>query len=167
MSNSNIAVVKMVGATCSAMRMLLGDDQDINDLQIIATFGHPKEFAHPMAGAALQGRSTLVVVFTQEGRDALIDNILLAHAALNKKSTTIGCCRFVQSDDGRFALRFLERDDPLETIVSRGGRRLVSRTVKNDKNWATAELKGMKALLEKAAAVGCPPLRQAQVSDLF
>lgn len=81
--------------------------------------------------------------------------MLLLSVSRNKQQLTISYCSYVQSEDGRFALRLMGRDNPTEHVFSRSSSRLVCRSVKDDSTRAIAELNGLQALLAKAAEPAC------------
>ncbi len=156
MNTLNPAAVKQMAATCVALPLLLSGDRKMRDLNFIGGIGSPEVHSELIGREAKLGRSTLIVTFILDGAEALIDKMLFFNAGSKKKqSLSISYCSFVQSEDGRFALRLVGREQPTESVFSRSSKRLVSRRVNNDAAWATAELAGLQALLAKAATPEC------------
>lgn len=155
MNNVNFEAVKQMAATCAAMQMLLSGDREIPDLHILGGTSFPEAHSAEIGTAAKQGRSTLIVTFQCDGPEALVDKILFLNASKKKKTLSISFCSLVQSEDGKFALRLVGREQAIESVFSRSGNRLISRLVKDDSARAIAELKGLKALLAKAATAEC------------
>lgn len=156
MSNVNSTAVKQMAAICVALPMLLAKDCNLRDLNVIGGTHFPEQHGDMIGKQAKLGRSTLVVTFVLDGSEVLIDKMLFFHMPSKKKQIlSISFCSFVQSEDGRFALRLVGREQPTETVFSRTSNRLVIRPVKNNGAWAMAELNGLQALLAKAAMPEC------------
>lgn len=155
MNNLNFEAVKQMAATCAALKMLLGGGREISQFQVYGGTGFPEAQSDQIGTATKQGVSTLMVTFRCEGSQALVDKMLLFSVSKNKQQLSISYCSFVQSEDGRFALRLMGRNQPTEHVFSRSSSRLVCRPVKDDSTRATAELNGLQALLTKAAEPAC------------
>lgn len=83
-----------------------------------------------------------------------------------KGEINIGTGNFVQKADGSFAVLSLNRDKPYEYFFSRGGRRLERRAVTDDSHRAVMEMRGLQALMAKAATPGCrAEARTASMTD--
>ena len=155
MNNVNFEAVKQMAATCSAMQMLLSGDREIRDLHVLGGTSFPAAHSAQIGRAVKQGRSILNVIFKCDGPEAVVDKILFLNASSKKKTLSISFCSFVQSEDGKFALRLAGREQPVESVFSRSSNRLVSRSVKDDSARAIAELNGLRALIAKAATADC------------
>jgi hypothetical protein len=155
MNNIEIEAIKQMAATCAALKMLLGGGSEISHFQVYGGTGLPEGQCDQIGMATKQGISTLMVTFQCEGGQALVDKMLLFSVSKNKQQLSISYCSFVQSEDGRFALRLMGREDPAEHVFSRSTSRLVRRKVKDDSLRATAELNGLQALLTKASEPTC------------
>ena len=155
MTNQNFEAVKQMAATCAAMQMLLSGDREIRDLYILGGTRFPEAQSAEIGKATKQGRSTLIVTFQCDGPEALVDKILFLNASCKKKTLSISLCSFVQSEDGKFALRLAGREQPIESVFSRSSNRLVSRAVKDDSTRGIAEMNGLRALIAKAATREC------------
>lgn len=135
--------------------MLLSGDRQIRDLHILGGTSFPQAHSAEIGKVTKQGRSTLIVTFQCDGPEALIDKILFLNASSKNGTLSISFCSFVQSEDGKFALRLAGREQPVESVVSRSSNRLVCRPVKDDSGRAIAELNGLRALIAKAATAEC------------
>ena len=155
MNNVNFEAVKQMAATCFAMQMLLSGDREIRDLHVLGGTSFPVAHSAAIGAAAKQGRSTLIVTFECDGSEALVGNMLFLNASSKKQTLSMSLCSFVQSEDGKFALRLAGREQPVESVFSRSSNRLVCRPVKDDSARAIAELNGLQALLAKAATAEC------------
>lgn len=155
MNNVNFDAVKQMAAICSAMQMLLSGDREISDLRILGGTSFPVAHSAAIGEAAKQGRSTLIVTFECDGSEALVGSMLFLNASSKKQTLSMSLCSFVQSEDGKFALRLAGRERPTESVFSRSSNRLVGRPVKDDSARAIAELNGLQALLAKAATPEC------------
>lgn len=158
MNNVNFEAVKQMAATCAAMQMLLSGGGEISDLRIFGGASFPRPHSDQIARTAKPGCLTLIVAFKCNGSETLVDSMLLLDASSNKKMLWIGLYSFVQSADGKFALRLAGRGQPTEWIFNRRSNRLVSRPVKDDTDRGIAELRGLQALLAKAATPECQEL---------
>lgn len=156
MRNLNPAAVKQMAAICVALPTLLSGTCKMRNLNVITGTGLPEVHGDFIGREAKQGRSTLIVTFTVDGAEALIDKMLFFNMPSKKKQIlSISYCNFVRSEDGKFALRLVGRDHPSESVFSRSSDRLINRPVKADGTWAMAELTGMQALLAEAATPEC------------
>jgi len=155
MNNVNFEAVKQMAATCASMQMLLSGDREIRDLHILGGTSFPAAHSAHIGRATKQGRSTLIVIFECNGSEAIVGSMLFLNASSKKKTLAISLCSFVQSEDGKFALRLAGREQPTEHVFSRSSNRLVGRRVKDDSARAIAELNGLRALLAKAARPEC------------
>ena len=155
MYNVNPAAVKQMAAICAALPLLLSGGRQIRDLNVIGGTGFPEEHGEFIGREIKLGRSTLIVTFTLDGSEAVVDKMLFLNVSSKKQQFSMSYCSFVQSEDGRFALRLVGREQPTESVFSRSSNRLVSRPVKSAGAWAMAELNGLQALLAKAATPEC------------
>lgn len=155
MNNVNFAAVKHMAATTAAVKMLLGAGHEIERFQVYGGTGFPENHGDQLGLATKQGISTLMVTFRLEGDQALVDRMLMFCVDKKKQQLCMSFCSLVQTEDGRFALRLMARDNPAEYVFSRSSRRLVLRKVADDSTRAVLELMGLQALLARAAEPDC------------
>ena len=155
MNNMNSETVKQMAATGAALQLLLSGDREIRDFHILLGTSMPDSEIVRIGYAAKEGRSTLGVTFKCHGSEALVENLFFFKPFVKQQLMSMSVCSFVQSEDGKFALRVARREQPTEHIFSRSSNRLVSRPVKDDTGRAMAELRGLQALLAKAATPEC------------
>ncbi len=154
---SDIAVTHMAAITV-AMRMLLANDPLAKpaDLLIAASRALTEPLIDMMMSHAANGRTTFVALFNVDADDtALLDKVMVVDGSTTKNQINIGGGKFVQKEDGRFAILLLNHRDQYEYVFSRNGRRLRRRAVKNVSNRMAMELRGMQALLSKAQTPSC------------
>ncbi|MXO76180.1 hypothetical protein GRI40_13255 [Altererythrobacter aerius] len=150
------ALIQM-GAVSAALRMLLANHQlaKPNDLLIAAADGVTETIIEMMMSHAFAGRSTFLAVFRTEDDIALLDRIMVVDGTSKKGQIDVCIGKFVRKADGTFALRSANREKPYEYVFDRGGRRLKRWAVKDDRDRAMMEIRGLQALMEKAATAAC------------
>lgn len=141
----------------AAMRMLLSGDRlaKPDNLLIAAASGVSESILDMMMSHAMQGRSTFLAVFDVEDDIALLAKIMIFDGSTKKGEINVGNGKFVQRADGSFAILSINRDDPYLYRFSRGGRRLERRAVSDDCKRAIMEMRGLQALVAKAATPAC------------
>ncbi len=146
-----------MAAMSAAMRMLMSNDRRIkpDDLLIAAASGVSESILDLMMSHALEGRSTFLVLFHVEDDTALLEKIMIFDGSTTKDEINVGNGKFVQRADGSFAILSIDRDEPYLYRFSRGGRRLERRVVSDDSNRAIMEMRGLQALIVKAATSAC------------
>lgn len=150
------AAIQM-GAVSAALRMLLANHQVTkpNDLLIAAADGVTETIIKMMMSHAFAGRSTFLAVCRTEDDNALLEKIMIADGTTKKGQIDVCVGKFVRKADGTFAVRSANREKPYEYIFDRGGRRLKRWAVKDDRDRAMMEIRGLQALMEKAATPAC------------
>lgn len=146
-----------MAAVSAAMRMLLAGDPLIkpDDLLIAAVNEVTGSVVEFMVSHAMQGRSTFLAVFNVDEGTALLERVLICDGSTLAGEINIGAGSFIQKANGRFAIRSANRDAPYEYFFSRGGRRLARRGVADDSDRAAMKLRGLQALMVKAATPAC------------
>ncbi|MGI8943348.1 MAG: hypothetical protein ACR2FJ_03780 [Qipengyuania sp.] len=149
--------ITQMAAMSAAMRMLLACDQRTkpNDLFIAASNELTGQLIAMMMSHAAERRSTFLALFRIEDNTALLERIMIVDGSTKKGEINVGGGKFVQKADGSFAILSINRDEPYEYGFSQGGRRLVRRAVKDDRNRAVMELRGLQALIAKADTASC------------
>lgn len=159
------AVIHM-GAVSAALRMLLANHPltKPNDLLIAAADGVTETILKMMMSHAFAGRSTFLAVFRTEEDNALLEKIMIFDGTTKKGQIDVCVGKFVRKADGTFAVRSANRDKPYEYIFDRGGHRLKRRAVKDDRTGAMMEIRGLQALIDKAATPVC--LEEGRTSSM-
>ncbi len=149
--------VTQMAAISAAMRMLLSGQQlaKPDDLLIAAADGLTEALAEMMMLHAGSDCSTFLAIFQVEDDTALLEKILIVDASTKKGQINVGAGKFVQKADGSFAILSANREAPHEYRFSRSGRRLLRRAVEVDSSRAAMEIRGLQALLAKAASAEC------------
>ena len=157
-----------MAAMSAAMRMLLARDPLIkpDDLLIAAANEVTAGVVDLMMSHAIAGRSTSLAVFHVEEGAALLERVLICDGSTSMGEIQIGVGSFIQKASGSFAIRSANRDAPNEYFFSRGGRRLARRPVADDSDRAVMEVRGLQALMAKAATPACrEEARTASMTD--
>ena len=157
-----------MAAMSAAMRMLLAGHRlaKPDNLLIAASNGVTEPIVDLMMSHAIAGRSTFLALFNVEDDTALLERVMICDGSTQKGEINIGGGSFVQTASGSFAIRSANRDAPYEYVFSRRGRRLERRAVLDDSNRAVLELRGVQALMAKAATPACrDEARTATMSD--
>ncbi len=149
--------VTQMAAISAAMRKLLSNDPlaKPDDLLIAATDGLTEALVEMMMSQAASNCSTFLAIFEVEDQTALLEKVLVVDASTTKGQINIGAGKFVQKSDGSFAVLSANREEPYEYRFSRSGRRLLRRAVEVDSSRAAMEIRGLQALLAKAASAEC------------
>lgn len=150
-------IVTQMAAVSAALRMLLAGhpERKPDELFVVASTGTTPELLDTMMSHALGGRTTFLAMFDVEEDRALLSRVMVVDGSTTKGQIQIGGGKFVKRADGSFAILSISRDDPYEYSFSSNGRRLQRRSVPDSKNRAMLELRGMQALLTKAATAPC------------
>ena len=149
--------VTQMAAISAAMRMLLAGNLRAkpDDLLIAASNGLTAPIVEMMMAHAANKRSTFLILFHVEGDRALTEKVIIVDASTKKGEINIGGGKFILKSDGKFAISSMNREEPYEYRFDRSGRRLVRHKVRGDCNPAVMELRGLQALIAKAATFEC------------
>jgi hypothetical protein len=152
-----INAANQMAAMSAAMRRLLASDRlaKPRNLLIAAADGVTEGIAAMMMSHAREGRSTFLAIFQVERDAALLERVLIVDGSTKKSEINVLCGKFVQKADGSFAILSANRAQPYEYYFGRGGRRLERRPVGDDSNRAVMEMRGLQALMAKAATPAC------------
>lgn len=155
----NEHAVNQIAAMSAAMRILLTgyETRKPDDLQIVAATGVSGETLQESMAFAASGYSTFLAIFNIDGSEATLEKVVFVVPSPRKKRMEInlGVGSFVQKDDGSFAILSNNTATPFEYAISRSGRRLIRRSVKERGNRAGMQLNGLRALFAKAAEPEC------------
>lgn len=149
--------VNQMAAMSAALRMLLADHplRKPADLRIAASNGVTPEIIDMMMSSAAAGRATFLALFDVEADTAILSRVMIVEGSTTRQQINIGGGKFVQKADGSFAVLSIDRNDPYEYILSKDGRRLKRQAVPDSKDRGLMELRGMQALVAKAATAAC------------
>jgi len=149
--------VNQMAAMSAAMRMLLANDPLAKPADLL--IGASNELSEPiiemMMAHASQRRTTFMALFTIEDDTALLEKVMVVDGSTTKNRINIGAGKFVQKDDGSFAVLMCSCGGPREYSFSGDGRRLLRRDATGSSDRATMELRGLQALLAKAQTPSC------------
>lgn len=146
-----------MAAMSVAMRMLLANHPltKPTNLLIAACDGVAESTLDMMMRHGLEGRATFLAIFEVAEDIAFLAKVMIVDGATTKGEINVCNCQFVQKTNGSFAIRSMNRDQPYEYSFTRGGRRLQRRAVKDDSDRGIMEIRGLQALLAKAATPAC------------
>lgn len=146
-----------MAAMSAAMRTLLAGHPlaKPDNLLIAASDEVTAPVIEMMMSHAANRRSTFLALFHIEEDTAFFDRVMIVDGSTKKGEVNICGGKFVQKPDGKFVIMSIARDKPFEYCLSLGGRRLLRRAVSDDSNRAVMELRGLQALIAKAATPAC------------
>ena len=149
--------VNQMAAMSAALRVLLADHplRKPVDLRIAASNEVTPEIISMMMSSAVAGGATFLALFDVEADTALLSRVMIVEGSTAKQQINIGGGKFVKKEDGSFAVLSINRDDPYEYTFSKDGQRLKRQAVPDSKDRGLMELRGMQALVIKAATAAC------------
>lgn len=149
--------VTHMAAMSAAMRMLMASDPLAKPVDLM--IGAANELTQPliemMLTHAANRRTTFLLIFSVEDDTALLERVTVVDGSTTKNQINIGGGKFVQKADGSFAVLSHNRAESYEYTLSRNGRRLQRRSVRDVSDRATMELRGLQALMSKAQTPAC------------
>lgn len=156
-------IVTQMAAMSAAIRVLLARDPLAKPPELM--IGASSEVTRPlielMMAHAANGRTTFLALFHIDGDTALLERIMVVDGTTTKRRINVGGGKFIQKEDGSFAIASISTDDPYEYILFCNGRQLRRRSAENSTDRALMELRGLQALVTVAASAEC----QAEASS--
>ena len=149
--------MNQMAAMSAALRMLLADHplRKPVDLRIAASNAMTPEIISMMMSSVAAGHATFLALFDVGADTAFLNRVMIVEGSTARQQINIGAGKFVRKADGSFAVLSIDRSNPYEYTFSKDGRRLKRQAVPDSKDRGLMELRGMQALVTKAATAAC------------
>lgn len=152
----NTNIIHMAAMSSAIRKLLSGKPNTKPETLLIAAAQEPTQaIIAQMLSIAKTGGTTFLALFSVEDDAVLLDRIMIVDGTTNPQIIQVGCGNFIEKADGTYAIASLSVEDGYEYVFNRGGRELKRRTVVHASDRALMEMRGIQALITKAASVAC------------